>query len=895
VPEAHTSRGINSDSGRKPVPEARDTRAVGATAARRPGLALQAYFLGLAVLVVVVGAAAGTYVSVQSNNDAQQSAVADASFAASKSAKLVDSGVDLINTSSLALTGNPATAAIFANPSKCTLGYVPLGAFDTGHLDVLRRDGSVVCSSAHPAPTGAVYATQPWLQGTSAIFVAPTGDPGTGRQVAVFAYPFGDLGWLAWFIDLAPIGPKLVSEFGSGVNQLEFLVTSSDGKAVVARSIDSQKWSGAPLTNTSFATASDPVDRIDLSGTRRWYAHTGVTVTGWKVYVGADQATALAVAGHLEQRDLTIIVVGLLAVLAALLFVYRKVARPIESLSAAVRAASGTLSPPHIPVKGPKQVATLGEDFNALIASLQRSWSERESAQRTYGRLVDSSPLAITLSDPRTGMFIDANGAAEKAFGYSTDEFKAMTEADLGFPRDDAEQNAGEAGRSQLQRSFTKSGPTSFRKKDGTTLRAILTGYDVDYSGQPAWVTMIEDVTEKEKLERQMQQAQRLESLGQLAGGVAHDFNNLLGVILNVIPSLKEYLEGTGPMGDPRIEAAARDLERVNKAALSASRLTRQLLSFARREVVQRTAVNLSSQVEGLTDLLTRTLGSHVSLTTSLARDLWAVQMDPGHVEQVVINLAVNARDAMPKGGTLAISTANVLVDEAYAQGRPGLRPGRHVRLQVSDSGFGMDHDTLERVFEPFFTTKSPGQGTGLGLATVYGIVKQTEGDISVYSEVGHGTTVTVLIPATTDAVPTHPTPPPSPRETASGTVLVVEDYEDLRELIEEILTRAGYRVLSARDGEAALTLAREHPGKIDVLLTDIVMPKMLGTDLADQLQAENSQLRVIFMSGHAQPVLGNTTSISPDFPLLQKPFMAPELLEKLHQVLSSTTRGVGL
>jgi nitrogen-specific signal transduction histidine kinase len=407
-------------------------------------------------------------------------------------------------------------------------------------------------------------------------------------------------------------------------------------------------------------------------------------------------------------------------------------------------------------------------------------------------------------------------------------------------------------------------------------------------------VGTIEDVTEKEKLEERFRQAERLESLGQLAGGVAHDFNNLLAVILNVTASLKDQAQEAVETGAGRSETLV-ELERVERAGQSAARLTKQLLAFARREVAQKSVLDLTEQVEGLTELLRRTLGSHVVLQTSLEPDLWPVMMDPGHLEQVLINLSVNARDAMPKGGTLLISTKNVTIDESYAESHPGVMPGRHVELQVADTGTGMDKATQEHLFEPFFTTKPVGQGTGLGLATVYGVVKQAEGQVSVYSEVGRGTTITVLLPATEAAQTVIAVESkPAPRTVGTGTVLVVEDYPELRLLIEEILKGNGYRVLSAPDGAAALTVAREHAGEIDILLTDVVMPNMIGPDLAAKLKTENPNLRALFMSGHAQPALGGTAALPPDVPLLQKPFMARELLDKMSEVLAAPPYGGG-
>jgi CheY-like chemotaxis protein len=249
----------------------------------------------------------------------------------------------------------------------------------------------------------------------------------------------------------------------------------------------------------------------------------------------------------------------------------------------------------------------------------------------------------------------------------------------------------------------------------------------------------------------------------------------------------------------------------------------------------------------------------------------------------------------MPKGGTLLISTKNVTIDESYAESHPGVMPGRHVELQVADTGTGIDKATQEHLFEPFFTTKPVGQGTGLGLATVYGVVKQAEGQVSVYSEVGRGTTITVLLPATEAAQTVIAVESkPAPRTVGTGTVLVVEDYPELRLLIEEILKGNGYRVLSAPDGAAALTVAREHAGEIDILLTDVVMPNMIGPDLAAQLKTENPNLRALFMSGHAQPALGGAAALPPDVPLLQKPFMARELLDKMSEVLAAPPYGGG-
>jgi two-component system cell cycle sensor histidine kinase/response regulator CckA len=846
----------------------------------RAGRPLQFYFAALAFLIVVVAAGAGAFLYAESAADAQRSAIADASFAAGKAAAQLDTSVKFVQSSMAPLATAPSTATILSNPAAaCSLGFAPVGPFDSGHIDLIRADGSVACTSSKVKPAGAVYTGQAWLASSSPTLVGPLTDPADAVLVAVAVYPIAGGGVMAWFLDLAPLGPKLGQEFSSGVNHLEFLITTADGHSVIARSINPTRWVGKDIANTAFASAKDATDRNDLDGTARWYGQSSGPFA-WKVYVGADKATALANGAPLLQRQFAIIGVGLLAVLLALLMAYRQVVRPITALSTAVRASRGTTSRPPVPVSGPAEVATLGEDINSLMASLKRELSDRERAESNYKLLFDNHPEPLWVYEISSLRFLEVNGAAIRKYGYSRDEFLQMTIESI---RPASELPAFRETLTSLEPA-QRSGPWVHQTKDGALMDVEITSHVVDFAGRPARFVMAQDVTEKTKLERQHQQGQRLESLGQLAGGVAHDFNNLLSVILNVTDNLKSELDLAE--GDSR-----RDLDRIEKAAQSASRLTRQLLAFARREVVQGTVLNMSAQVASLTELLRRTLGSHVKLTATLPEDVWPVKMDPGHLEQIVINLAVNSRDAMPRGGNLSLSVGNVTVDEAYAQGRPELMPGRYVQLQVSDSGSGMDKATLDHVFEPFFTTKPVGHGTGLGLATVYGIVKQLGGHIGVYSEVGHGTTVTVLIPATDAAVEVKVATPISHHDRATGTVLLVEDYDDLRELIQEILKAAGYQVLSAPDGAAGLTLSREHSGEIDVLLTDVVMPNMLGPDLADQMKADNPALRVLFMSGHAQPALGMTT-LTPDIQLLQKPFMEDELLDKLHEVMAAPVSG---
>jgi len=397
----------------------------------------------------------------------------------------------------------------------------------------------------------------------------------------------------------------------------------------------------------------------------------------------------------------------------------------------------------------------------------------------------------------------------------------------------------------------------------------------------------------QERLRAQLQQAQRLENLGQLAGGVAHDFNNLLAVILNYASFISDELATATESNWPkRLETARGDLDQIEQAANRAARLTRQLLAFARREVVRPQVLNLDTVITAVQEMLGRTLGEHVELVVTPSNGLWPVLADPGQLEQVLVNLAVNARDAMPAGGTLTIDTANVNVDADSIAGGSKSRPGRNVRLRVSDTGTGMTRYVVEHAFEPFFTTKQDSSGTGLGLATVYGILSQADGDIQIYSEPGSGTTFSIMLPVTDEAPAEIAEFAAYRRDPAGETVLVVEDEAALRVVTERIFTRNGYHVITAANGHEALDIAREHPGEVHLLVTDVVMPHMLGKEVAERMRAIKPEIEVLYMSGYAQPVLASQGRLEPGVALVEKPFSEADLLAKAAQVLNGHFRG---
>ena len=395
-------------------------------------------------------------------------------------------------------------------------------------------------------------------------------------------------------------------------------------------------------------------------------------------------------------------------------------------------------------------------------------------------------------------------------------------------------------------------------------------------------------------MQAQLQQAQRLENLGELAGGVAHDFNNLLAVILNYVSfAVEDLTAATGPDWARRRESALSDLGQIERSAQRAASLTRQLLAFARREVIQPRVLDLDEVIITVEDMLRRTLGEDIELVTSLAGDLEPVLADPGQLEQVLVNLAVNARDAMPGGGTLTIDTSTITVDADYIAGGSGAAPGRNVRLRVSDTGTGMAPDVIEHAFEPFFTTKQKGAGTGLGLATIYGIVAQAGGHIRIYSEPGAGTTFSITLPVTAETPAPHLERATYHRAPTGETVLVVEDEAALRDVTERIFTRNGYHVMTAASGPEALGMARDHPGEIHLLVTDVVMPQMLGKEVAERMRAVKPGIRVLYMSGYARPVLTSQGRLNPGMVLVEKPFSEASLLTKAGEVLNGHAREV--
>ena len=519
--------------------------------------------------------------------------------------------------------------------------------------------------------------------------------------------------------------------------------------------------------------------------------------------------------------------------------------------------------------------------LEALVAERTRALEQSEARYRT---LILNAPEAIAVVEG--GAVVLANHACARLFGAESAAGlvgrRALDLVDPGF-REEATTAARrfEERREPLPRTEGK-----IARLDGAAVDVEVMAVPLAEGGFTGAHVVLRDVSERKRaeaerafLEEQLRAAQKMEAIGRLAGGVAHDFNNLLSVILgNVDFAIEQVAEGTSLRGD---------LGEIRDAAQRAASLTHQLLAFSRKQLLEPKVLDLNQVVRGLERMLPRLIGEDIDLTHALAPDLGHVKADLGQIEQVVVNLAVNARDAMPDGGRLLVRTANVDLDARRCARLDGLTAGPHVLLEIRDTGSGMDAATAQRVFEPFFTTKEKGKGTGLGLSTVYGIVKQSRGDIVVQSELGRGTAIAIYLPRHDD------TPPPprvvlqvEARAHGTETILVVEDEAALRKVTARALEAKGFRVLVAASGAEAMPLVERHEGEIDLLLTDVIMPGMSGPAVAEQVRLVRPAIRVLYMSGYTDDAVAGHGVLRADIRLLRKPFAHTDLVRTVREVL---------
>jgi PAS domain S-box-containing protein len=861
----------------------------------RRGRPLRFYLVGL-VLLFVVAAAAGIWSGwVQAQRDAMAAARKDADFGARKGAEQITKGLNVVRSTVDSVAQNPGIGQVFANPKACQLTFTLQDGGDGGHLDLLGPDGMIVCSSRPPKGAEATaYVGASWLPAASKApqTVTPATDGRTGHPAILITAPIAGTGVVAAFVDLNAVGAIAGGSIG-GARELEFVITTADRSTILARWPDGDRWAGTPTGSSRFTAPDATADGIDVTGAQRMYGQAVVDGAGWPVWAGADRAATLLPAYRLAQRQALIVAIGLLAGLLGTGLVYRRIARPISRLRAAVHAAtvSGSLDTP-VPVKGPREVGDLGAEFSNLFAAVDRELTERRRAEevareheRNYRQMFDASPYPIYLFDVENLAIIAVNDAAVQYYGHSRDTLLAMDLTALSPAEDGAALRAATAGAEPVERARKQ----RHLKSDGTVTEVSVTSHLTSFAGRTARCAFVDDITEREHLERRLRQSERLESLGHLAGGIAHDFNNLLSIINGYATMSAADVEPIAA-ADPAWRPLHSDLLEIAAAGDRATALTRQLLAFARADaVVELRVLDLNDVVSDVDKLLRRTLGEDIELISHLTDEPRQIKADVGRLEQVLVNLAVNARDAMPGGGKLTIDTDLVHVDEHYAEQHPGLRTGSYMRLRVSDTGVGMTRATLERAFEPFFTTKPKGHGTGLGLATIYGIVTQTGGHAQIYSEVGQGTTVAALFPVTDEAAGPAETRSTTPQPGSGQTILLVEDNDSLRELTERILQRSGYTVLSAATAADARDIAANRTD-VDLLLTDVVMPDLNGPDLAALLRADQPSLGIIFMSGYAETVLAARSALPPGAILLNKPVTADHLLTTVARVLHTET-----
>jgi PAS domain S-box-containing protein len=537
----------------------------------------------------------------------------------------------------------------------------------------------------------------------------------------------------------------------------------------------------------------------------------------------------------------------------------------------------------YVRVRNLLRLKAYGDQQGKYSQSLEREVGLRTAdlaaSELRYRALLENAndAVAVLTSD---GVVREMNQRWAEITGIPREQLIGRLMSDLVTSGDDA-------GRAEVYHEGVAShdGPSTTVKvatATGSQVRLELSHSSIEIAGEQLVLTIGRDVTQQRQLEERLRQAQKLEVLGQLAGGVAHDFNNILTAILGFCDLLLAEL--------PPNEAGRTDVFEIKTAGERGAGVVRQLLAFSRKQILQSRVLNVNGAIKDLEAMLRRLVAAHVDLVLSLQPDVGAIEIDPTQLEQIIVNLLVNAADAMPRGGKVTIETANVHLDESYQRHHFSVKPGDYVMLAVSDTGIGMDSATSQRVFEPFFTTKSVGMGTGLGLATVYGIVKQSGGDIWVYSELGHGSAFKIYLPLVAKVAPVavKPRAELGPIRLGSETILLVEDDEAVRRLARLVLERSGYRVMDAGNPKEALRLAGQDGQAIDLLLSDVVMPESEGPPLFDRLKGVHPGMRVLYMSGYADEAVVRHGVIAEGTPFLQKPFTPLALCGKVRDLLDA-------
>ena len=528
----------------------------------------------------------------------------------------------------------------------------------------------------------------------------------------------------------------------------------------------------------------------------------------------------------------------------------------------------------------------LGHDLSFGIRAKRdaRAVADQQAELALFRQAMERSSDAIFVADAESGRFVDFNETAARQLGYTAEEMRDLGPGDVAPHL--ASPGAWQATVARVRRHDAPVRRSVHRRKDGTDLQVEISYSLIEDRDRTLVLGIVRDVSEREAAERerealrlQLEQAQKMESVGRLAGGVAHDFNNLLTVVNATADLALADMAPDGPLRE--------DLEQIRAAGDRAATLTRQLLAFSRQQVMHRRPVALNEVITDFLGMIQRVIGEHIHVETKLASELDMLHADPGQLEQVLMNLCLNARDAMPRGGTVTIDTRNVMVDEEHAASHIAMRPGPHVLMSVSDTGDGMDEETRSRIFDPFFTTKGQGKGTGLGLSTVYGIVKQSGGSIWVYSEIGLGTTFKLYFPIAEPGGSTTERSSFTPAGAGSERILVVDDEDAIRHLVRRLLTNAGYEVVEASSGREAVARVRdEEAPPIDLVLTDLVMPEMSGTQLAAELDREHPGVKILLATGYSTEAVAGRLPAGRPWNLIGKPYSIDHLLREVRRIL---------
>ncbi|MGB8012478.1 MAG: ATP-binding protein [Terriglobales bacterium] len=516
------------------------------------------------------------------------------------------------------------------------------------------------------------------------------------------------------------------------------------------------------------------------------------------------------------------------------------------------------------------------------LKSVRLAEEALSTSEIRYRRLFETAKDGILILDADSGLITNVNPFLVDLLDYPREDFIGRTLWDIGpFRNIEASK---EAFRELQDKEYIRYENLPLETKSGRRVNVEFVSNVYEEEGKQVIQCNIRDITARkhaEQVDERIRQSQKMEAVGQLAGGIAHDFNNLLGVIMGYCELLEEQI---GPD-----DARRRMVSQIHNAGVSGAALTRQLLAFSRRQVLRPLVLDLNVLVTGMETMLRRIIGEHIEIITSLFPGLGSVKADPAQLEQVMMNLAVNARDAMPTGGTIAIETSNVELDDSQSRQHPEVKPGSYVMLAVSDTGVGMDSETQARIFEPFFTTKQLGKGTGLGLSTVYGIVKQSSGYIYAYSELGRGTTFKVYLPRVGGNAEILRREETLPSRGGRETILLVEDNAPLREVIREILIGLDYAVLDSGRPLDAIRVAERHEGTIDLLITDVVMPEINGRALARRLTAVRPEMKVLYTSGYTDRECVDQGELEAGCLLLEKPFTRNALARRVREILDPT------